>query len=198
MRRPRVVASVALIAALVAVAVPRAVGSRSPSFAFRPDPGLFQEVEGAVAFRGAATTISPLDPGARSAGAMDLDQILIEPTTRSESVKARPRAAQPQARAGSVLKNPWRSDREISWYGPGFYGQGTACGQTLTKGLVGVAHRTLPCGTRVTFRSNGHTVTVPVVDRGPYVGGRQFDLTTGACKLLAHCYTGPIQWRLAG
>jgi rare lipoprotein A (peptidoglycan hydrolase) len=51
----------------------------------------------------------------------------------------------------------------------------------------------------VSFRnpSNGRVVTVPVVDRGPYVAGRQWDLTAGACKAIAHCYTGPIQWRFA-
>ncbi len=53
-----------------------------------------------------------------------------------------------------------------------------ACGGTLMPGTQGVAHKTLPCGTRVTLRYHGHTVTVPVVDRGPYVAGRDFDLTT--------------------
>ena len=74
-------------------------------------------------------------------------------------------------------------------------GNGTACGQTLTRSLVGVAHRSLPCGTKITFRYGGQTVTMPVVDRGPYVSGRIFDLTYGACKQLDHCFTGPIEWR---
>jgi rare lipoprotein A len=64
-----------------------------------------------------------------------------------------------------------------SWCGPGFYGNRTACGQTFTSQLLGVAHRTLPCGTRVTIRYNGRAITVPVVDRGPYVRGRDSDLT---------------------
>jgi rare lipoprotein A len=84
----------------------------------------------------------------------------------------------------------------VSWYGPGFYGQRTACGEAMTQALVGVAHRTLPCGTLVTFRWNGHTVRAPVVDRGPYVAGRQWDLTPGLCALLDHCYTGPISWKV--
>ncbi|HEX5465124.1 MAG TPA: septal ring lytic transglycosylase RlpA family protein [Candidatus Limnocylindrales bacterium] len=94
------------------------------------------------------------------------------------------------------IVNVWRNDPEISWYGPGMYGQRTACGYALTMTLVGVAHRTLPCGTIVQFRWNGHTVSVPVVDRGPYVAGRIFDLTYGACAKLGHCYTGPIQYRI--
>ena len=67
--------------------------------------------------------------------------------------------------------------RVASWYGPGLYGNRTACGQTFTSQLLGVAHRTLPCGYMVTIRYNGRYKTVPVVDRGPYVRGRDFDLT---------------------
>jgi rare lipoprotein A (peptidoglycan hydrolase) len=65
-----------------------------------------------------------------------------------------------------------------SYYGPGLYGNGMACGGTLLPGTLGVANKTLPCGTMVTLRYRGRTVTVPVVDRGPYVAGRDFDLTT--------------------
>lgn len=64
-----------------------------------------------------------------------------------------------------------------SWYGPGFFGRRTACGQTMSTELRGVAHRTLACGTPVTLRYAGVTLTVPVVDRGPYVALREFDLT---------------------
>jgi rare lipoprotein A (peptidoglycan hydrolase) len=64
-----------------------------------------------------------------------------------------------------------------SWYGPGFWDNRTACGQVLTPELLGVAHLTLPCGTLVTLRYRGVTVTMPVVDHGPHVAGREFDLT---------------------
>src|SRR5204863_434534 len=69
----------------------------------------------------------------------------------------------------------------------------------MTQDLIGVAHRSLPCGTLITFRNpvNGRTLTVPVVDRGPYVYARQWDLTGGACLALGHCYTGAFQWRYA-
>ncbi|MBI2324201.1 MAG: hypothetical protein HYU87_04480 [Chloroflexi bacterium] len=66
---------------------------------------------------------------------------------------------------------------QASWFGPGLYGNRTACGQVLTTSLVGVAHRTLPCGTVVTLRHGGSTVEVPVVDRGPFIYSREFDLT---------------------
>lgn len=64
-----------------------------------------------------------------------------------------------------------------SYYGPGLYGGALACGGTLQPGTLGVAHKTLPCGAPVKLRYRGRSVTVPVVDRGPYVGGRDFDLT---------------------
>jgi hypothetical protein len=64
-----------------------------------------------------------------------------------------------------------------SYYGPGLYGNGMACGGTLYRHTRGVAHKTLPCGTRVTIRYGRKTVVARVVDRGPYVAGREFDLT---------------------
>ncbi|MDX6636106.1 MAG: rare lipoprotein [Solirubrobacterales bacterium] len=64
-----------------------------------------------------------------------------------------------------------------SYYGPGLYGNGVACGGTLMPGTMGVAHKTLPCGTLVKLRYHGRSVTVPVIDRGPYVAGRDYDLT---------------------
>ena len=60
---------------------------------------------------------------------------------------------------------------------PGLYGNGVACGGTLMPGTMGVANKTLPCGTKVKLRYHGRTVTVPVIDRGPYVAGRDYDLT---------------------
>jgi rare lipoprotein A len=66
----------------------------------------------------------------------------------------------------------------VSWYGPGLYGNKLSCGGRLTPGTLGVAHKTLPCGTRVTLRKGDRVIRVRVVDRGPYVGGREFDLTS--------------------
>jgi rare lipoprotein A len=71
-----------------------------------------------------------------------------------------------------------------SYYGPGLYGGGLACGGTLEPGTLGVASKTLPCGAKVTFLYRGQTITVPVVDRGPYVAGRDFDLTAATRERL--------------
>ena len=66
-----------------------------------------------------------------------------------------------------------------SWYGPTSRDETTACGIPLTEWTLGVAHRTLPCGTPVAFYYKGHTIVVPVIDRGPFVKGRSWDLTRG-------------------
>jgi rare lipoprotein A len=79
-----------------------------------------------------------------------------------------------------------------SWYGPGLYGQHLACGGTLSAGTLGVAHKSLPCGTKVTLHYRGRTVRVPVVDRGPYVGGREFDLTAATKQKLRFGSTGTV------
>jgi rare lipoprotein A (peptidoglycan hydrolase) len=198
-RRPRVVASTALIALLALVAVPGQAGSRVPNPESQVNPDLFKRVEVAALVRGTVMMIPPLDPGARSAGTLDQSSRLYEPTQQTEPTPAPVRAAQPAPKAGSISKNPWRWDGNVSWYGPTFYGKRTACGLAMTQELLGVAHRTLPCGTLITFRNpaNGRTLTLPVVDRGPYVYGRQWDLTGGACLALGHCYTGSFQWKYA-
>jgi rare lipoprotein A len=65
-----------------------------------------------------------------------------------------------------------------SWYEDG---GNTACGYHVT---YGVANRTLPCGTKVTFSYHGRTVTATVDDRGPYVSGREWDLNQNTASAL--------------
>jgi rare lipoprotein A len=57
----------------------------------------------------------------------------------------------------------------------------TACGFHAT---YGVANRTLPCGTQVTLSYGGRTVVATVDDRGPYVGGREYDLNQNTAQAL--------------
>jgi rare lipoprotein A len=111
---------------------------------------------------------------------------------RSPAVAESPLASVTAAKRRVV----WITSR-MSWYGPGLYGHGTACGKRLTRSLLGVAHKTLPCGTKITFKNprNGRTITVKVVDRGPYVAGRTWDLTYATCRALGMCHTMSIKWR---
>ena len=85
-----------------------------------------------------------------------------------------------------------------TWFGPGFYGKQTACGQTLTPAVVGVAHRTLRCGTLVQITYKGHSLTVPVLDRGPYSHIAEWDLTAGAAQALGVDETVRIATHVVG
>jgi hypothetical protein len=80
-----------------------------------------------------------------------------------------------------------------TWYGPGFFGNQTACGIPLTPDTQGVAHRSLPCGTQVAITYGGRSVVVPVIDRGPYgVAGASWDLTQATALTLGITTTSTI------
>jgi rare lipoprotein A len=85
-----------------------------------------------------------------------------------------------------------------SWYGgTGMWGRSTACGQVLRPATVGVANKTLPCGTPVKFVWHGHSIVAPVIDRGPYVKGRSWDLTSAAAEALEFEGVGRIRYAVA-
>jgi len=111
-----------------------------------------------------------------------------------------PRAGVYRARA-AVADSPVRSHRvqvnayrpaAASYYGPGLYGGGLACGGTLRPGTIGVANKSLPCGTHLTLRYGHRTVRVQVIDRGPYAGNREFDLTAATKARLGFPSTGTV------
>jgi len=120
---------------------------------------------------------------------------------RAGSYAMRVRLAAGRASASSMSSSPAvRSARALhvyrtghaSWYGPGFMGGRTACGQTLHGGLKGVAHKYLPCGTKVRFRYRGRTTVARVVDRGPFIAGRTWDLTPAVKRALGFGSTGTV------
>ncbi|MBF6619765.1 MAG: RlpA-like double-psi beta-barrel domain-containing protein [Patulibacter sp.] len=96
------------------------------------------------------------------------------------------RAARVRVIASEHVKSTHRRVKRVhgfrkahaSYFGPGLYGGPLACGGRLTPRTKGVAHKTLPCGTRVTLRYGKRQVTTKVVDRGPFIPGRDWDLTT--------------------
>jgi rare lipoprotein A len=71
-----------------------------------------------------------------------------------------------------------------TWYGPGFQGKPTASGEIFDKEKLTAAHRTYPFGTRlrVTNPKTGRSVDVVVNDRGPFVAGREIDLSWAAAR----------------
>jgi hypothetical protein len=102
------------------------------------------------------------------------------------------RAVLGNAQQGATASSDWPTVTVIvyrpsfaSWYGgKGVWGSTTACGQVMHSNTLGVANRTLPCGTQVALYYQGKSITVPVIDRGPYVSGRDWDLTQATAQLL--------------
>jgi rare lipoprotein A (peptidoglycan hydrolase) len=82
-------------------------------------------------------------------------------------------------------------------YGPTRSRHRTACGQPFLKTTEGVAHPVLPCGVRLYIRFGGREVLTQVVDRGPTVPGRDFDITKALANRLDLHGTQTIQWRFA-
>jgi hypothetical protein len=79
-----------------------------------------------------------------------------------------------------------------TWYG--MFGRKTACGVRLTRTTMGLAHKTLPCGTRVAVYLDGRTIEVPVIDRGPYAKGVAIDLTWAAAQAIGMEGTDRVGW----
>lgn len=113
----------------------------------------------------------------RSAGDARL-RTLIRPAVRDAGSRRRAVAASPEL--GVTVLRP----RAVTWYGPGFFGNATACGQTLEPDTLGVASRTLPCGTRVRLLYHGRSIVVPVIDRGPFNTAASYDLTQATAQSL--------------
>jgi hypothetical protein len=77
-------------------------------------------------------------------------------------------------------------------YGPGFWGRRTACGHVLRRSTIGIANRTLRCGEKVALYYRGRTLIVPVIDRGPYANGADWDLTAATGRALGVTGTAKI------
>jgi peptidoglycan hydrolase-like protein with peptidoglycan-binding domain len=92
----------------------------------------------------------------------------------------------------AALVNAMPTQR-ATWYGPGFFGNTTACGERLTRRTKGVAHKTLPCGSKVVLRYKGRFVRTRVIDRGPYANGAKWDLTQATARQLRFTYTDDVR-----
>ena len=86
-----------------------------------------------------------------------------------------------------------------SYYGGRFHGHRTASGARFDSGALTAAHRSLPFGTlvRVTHLGNGRSVVVRINDRGPFVGGRVIDLSSGAAGVLGMHGQGVARVRIS-
>jgi rare lipoprotein A (peptidoglycan hydrolase) len=73
----------------------------------------------------------------------------------------------------------------------------TACGQRLGPRTLGVAHPVLPCGIKIFISYGDNVVLTQVVDRGPNVPGRQFDVTRPLAAKIGLTGTQRVRWRYA-
>lgn len=97
------------------------------------------------------------------------------------------------AETPSAAPGTWRESR-ASWYAP--TGNTTANGTPYDSSTWCVAHRTLPFGTRVEIAFNGRRVIVPVLDRGPYIDGRELDLSQAVARALGFDGVQTVRWRV--
>ena len=81
-----------------------------------------------------------------------------------------------------------------SWYGPRFHGKTTANGEIYNQMAMTAAHKTMPFGTflKVTNLRNGNSIIVRINDRGPYIEGRDLDLSKGTAMALGMIKRGVI------
>ena len=81
-----------------------------------------------------------------------------------------------------------------SWYGPGFHGNRTANGEIYNQNGISAAHKTLPFGTklRVCNEANAQCVDLRINDRGPYIAGRELDLSRGAAEAIGMIEAGVV------
>lgn len=77
-----------------------------------------------------------------------------------------------------------------SWYGPGFNGEVTASGDIFHSWEYTAAHKSVPLGTKLMVSYGGESVVVEVTDRGPYIAGRDLDLSRAAAERIGLTYAG--------
>ena len=105
------------------------------------------------------------------------------------------------AAAPGMAKEAEATTGGASWYGPGLYGNSTASGEVLTPSTWGAAHNTLPFGTELTICYQGACANnVSVIDRGPYVAGRDLDVTATVAETvgLTSAGVGVVTWHVEG
>jgi rare lipoprotein A (peptidoglycan hydrolase) len=109
----------------------------------------------------------------------------VEGTLTSAGAGAAPTPQTATNASGALSMTVYRPT-VATWYGgPTMFGHHTACGEMLRPSTLGVANKTLPCGTQVRIYFADRSMVVPVIDRGPYVTGVTWDLTEATAKAIA-------------
>jgi rare lipoprotein A len=188
--RPRPIARAAVAAGVLTLTIPAAPATPADAAVVK-EKRLHVHVGHKVLVAGSAVPSGRVWLQVRRRGhwrSLDRDRVaadgrfvLRERMRRPISLRARIVGAGVSRRVGRLNAYRWAS---ASWYGPGLYGNRLGCGGRLAPGTLGVAHKSLPCGSKVTLRKGRRSVRVRVIDRGPYVGGREFDLTDATARRL--------------
>ncbi len=98
--------------------------------------------------------------------------------------------------AGSLPRDGWQESVASVFTD---YGLPIACSpKSLRPEQLGVAHKSLPCGTMVIFRYGDRAIRLPVIDRGPYIAGREWDFTGAAAAALKFPGLGRVLWTIPG
>jgi len=165
--------------------------NNAPVPATAPQAEIVPEIPFAQQFEGViepidpdSATIDPIVPG----DAVDLDS--FDPPIEV------PPPPPPEPRGGTVIRS--MGTGVASYYGRRFHGRLTANGERFNMNAMTAAHKTLPFGTRVrvTNPRNGRTVTVRINDRGPFIRGREIDLSRGAAERIGMISSGHARVRL--
>ena len=171
----------------------------------KPRPKLFEPVAGEVGGVVSGTYRLDPEPGVGS----------NEPARRGRRRRtAQRRRGAPRPRAGAAPEppGPWPVVREPAGGGPGGAVRARR-GLAHERGLGLLRLRRAaglrrppgpqparrgaqvgPCGALITFRYGGRVVRVPVIDRGPYIAGREWDLTGATAELLGFNGLDFIEW----
>ena len=92
-----------------------------------------------------------------------------------------------------VISAPKTHTCIASWYGEKYRGRTTASGSIFNPDDLTAAHKTLPFGTRLLVENGPNSTFVTITDRGPFIRGRELDLSRAAFERLAQKEAGLIQ-----
>ncbi len=109
-----------------------------------------------------------------------LASLLILPACAAAPKRRTPLASRPAPKVGVTATGT------ASWYGPGYHGKRTACGEKFDQDALTAAHGSWPCGTRVrvTLLSTDKSVVVVINDLFPNHKGRLIDVSRGAARAI--------------
>ena len=133
---------------------------------------------------------------ATQSGQLAIEAVVVSPSASAADARSHQAAPSPSTAPSGPSTSPLTitvyRPAIATFYGPGFYGHRTACGQRLRRATIGVASRTLKCGTKVSIIYFGREITVPVIDRGPFANHASWDLTMATAEALGITETSRI------